>query len=344
MPATLLFDRSSRVRIRFTGPKTIDTVNGLVTNDLVPLKPGQGCYACVLTAKSKILADVRIFRVMDQELLLDTSHEASSGLLSFFKKYVNPRLSKFEDVTDSTNCFTVAGPKAAEILSKALNIDAEALAGLAPYAHLQSELQGRSAMIVSTPELSMPAFDIIFEKNGETEQADLGFFTDLGLELSSNEVWRSRQVETGWPAWGTDMDEETLPQEANMVELHAISFTKGCYIGQETVSRIHFRGRVNKYLRVLAFAAEGAIPTASDEAPLSASQLLIDNPPVGAELFNEEGKLMGNVTSCATLTNRSVVGIGMVRREIENGKTLTARWGEDLTCSVLVLKTAQGTA
>jgi folate-binding protein YgfZ len=118
------------------------------------------------------------------------------------------------------------------------------------------------------------------------------------------------------------MDESTLPQEANFDELGAISYTKGCYIGQETVARVHFRGHVNRFLRRLRFVTRPA-------------------PPNGAELVDETGKVIGDIRSSALSPRFGGVALGMVRREVPPGTTLQARWdgGE---CSVQVEQNEKG--
>ena len=118
------------------------------------------------------------------------------------------------------------------------------------------------------------------------------------------------------------MDDSTLPQEANFDELGAISYTKGCYIGQETVARVHFRGHVNRFLRRLRFVTRPA-------------------PPRGAELVDETGKVIGDVRSSALSPRYGGVGLGMVRREVPPGTTLQARWdgGE---CSVQIEQNEKG--
>jgi folate-binding protein YgfZ len=120
------------------------------------------------------------------------------------------------------------------------------------------------------------------------------------------ETWEIARVEAGRPELGVDIDESTLPQEANLEELHAVSYTKGCYTGQETVARVHFRGHVNRHLRGLRAAA--------DEPPAQ-----------GATLFDATGKTVGDVRTSVRSPRLGGIAIGMVRREIELGATLIAR-------------------
>ena len=127
------------------------------------------------------------------------------------------------------------------------------------------------------------------------------------------------RVESGFPEWGIDMDENTLPQEANLDDMHAVSYTKGCYIGQETVARIHFRGHVNRSLRRLTFA-DGI------------------EPPRGAVLQDVEHRSIGEVRSTAKSELAGTIGIGMVRREIDDGQTIDVHWEGGATSAVITGK------
>jgi folate-binding protein YgfZ len=143
-----------------------------------------------------------------------------------------------------------------------------------------------------------------------------------GVSAGSTDTWEIARVESGRPQWGADMDESTLPQEANFDDLGAISYTKGCYIGQETVARVHFRGHVNRFLRKLRFVTRPP-------------------PPTGAELVDDTGKVIGDIRSVALSPRFGGVALGMVRREILPGTTLQARWsgGE---CSVQIEQNEKG--
>jgi folate-binding protein YgfZ len=119
-------------------------------------------------------------------------------------------------------------------------------------------------------------------------------------------AWEVARVEAGRPEWGLDMDDATLPQEANLDELHAISYTKGCYTGQEVVARIHFRGHVNRVLRTLHF--DHALPDA------------------GAKLL-WDGRPVGSVTSAVNSPGRGAIGLGIVRVEAPDGARLEVEGG-----------------
>ncbi len=308
----LLFDRSDRLRVLFSGPNAAPTIDGLVTNDVKLLAPGQGCYAAILTAKGKIVADVRILR-RDDDILVDVAPRAASGAWDVFKKYVNPRFAKYEDATTTLAMFTLVGPhdRVIPFVSQLVGVSADQVMALPSFHHLSGTFEETPITLVRTPELGdletgVCAIDIIGPRTLWNPLSSMIF--QLGATASTAAAWDALRIRAGRPAWGIEMDETTLPQEANFDELGGVSYTKGCYIGQEPVARIHFRGHVNKSLRVLTL--QSATP-----------------PLPGAELFGEDERSIGDLRSVTPLdTPNTYQGIGMVRREIANGVTLTARW------------------
>ncbi|MGH7650480.1 MAG: YgfZ/GcvT domain-containing protein [Gemmatimonadaceae bacterium] len=315
----LFFDRSDRTRMRISGPKATELVTGMVTNDVSSLNPGEGQYAAALTPKGKIVADLRIFAFPDS-LLIDTSAAAASGWKEMVRKYVNPRIAPYHDVTQETGDVGVFGRSARSIVSRVTGIDDRELGALAPYAHLSRPFADASITVARVPEIDLEGFEIFVP--AASVGALKGKLHSVGISPGTNDTWEIARVESGRPVWGIDMDESTLPQEANFDELGAISYTKGCYIGQETVARVHFRGHVNRFLRRLRFVTRPA-------------------PPKGAELIDDSGKVIGDIRSVALSPRFGGVALGMVRREIPPGTTLQAKWdgGE---CSVQVEQNEKG--
>jgi len=125
----LLIDRGDRLRIRFGGPRAADILTGLVTNDVAALTPGQGQYAAALTPKGKIAADVRIF-VDAEGILTDTSARAAGNWRDIVKKYVNPRVAPYRDVTAELGDLAVFGPKSRRAVAAATDADEAALGAL----------------------------------------------------------------------------------------------------------------------------------------------------------------------------------------------------------------------
>ncbi len=300
----LIIDRSDRVRIRFGGQRAAELVTGLVTNDVLALQPGHGQYAAALTPKGKIAADVRIFADRDG-LLTDTSVRASQNWREIVTKYVNPRVAPYRDLTAETRDIGVFGPKARHIVSEATHADPVALGALVPYAHISAEIAGGLMLIIRVAEIEAEGYEIILPAAAERSVRDK--LLAQGAIPGSPQTWNIARIEAGRPEWGIDMNDATIPQEANFDSLGAISYTKGCYTGQETVARVHFRGHVNRFLRKLHFVSASV-------------------PPTSAELVNDAGEVVGDVRSVALSPRHGGVAIAMVRREVASGATLHARW------------------
>ncbi len=300
----VLFERTDRLRMRVTGAKAVELVNGMVTSDVSALTPGQGQYSAALTAKGKVIADPRIFAVADG-LLIDVNAAAARGWREMVGKYVNPRLAPYTDVSSQTGNLAVAGATAAQILASVLGTDASQLKSLDAYSHISADFRGVSVIVVKSPEILADCYDLIFPaSSSESLLADL---IAAGGILGAADLWTILRIEAGRPEWGVDMDDSTLPQEALLDALGAISFTKGCYIGQEVVARIHFRGHVNKMLRKLRFVTSSL-------------------PQRGASVVNDAGEVVGDVRSTAVSPRCGGIALGMIRREVEAGSTLHARW------------------
>ncbi|HEX6574679.1 MAG TPA: hypothetical protein VF042_06870 [Gemmatimonadaceae bacterium] len=300
----VIIDRSDRVRIRFGGPRAAELVTGLVTNDVLSLQPGHGQYAAALTPKGKIAADLRILADKDG-LLTDTSARASQNWREIVTKYINPRISPYRDVTAETRDIGIFGPKARHVVAAATGADPVALGALHPYSHIEAELPAGSMLIVRVAEIEAEGYELILP--AESEKAVRDKLLSHGAIPGSSQTWQVARIEAGRPEWGIDMNDSTIPQEANFDSLDAISYTKGCYTGQETVARVHFRGHVNRFLRRVHFVSASI-------------------PPSNAELINDAGEVVGDVRSVAMSPRHGGVAIAMVRREVAPGATLHARW------------------
>jgi len=316
----IVVDRSHRGRIRFIGAKAGEALTGLVTNDVLSMVPGQGQYGAALTSKGRIVADLRMY-AFDGSFLVDTSARAWPGWFAMVKKYVNPRVSGYRDESHAIRNIGVFGPNAERIVATVSGIDQPTLAELPPYGHVTTARDGASITVARAVDLGGDGFDLfvpfeIFDRVwNETMRAGA---TPAGLG-----AWEIARVEAGRPEWGIDIDDSTIPQEANFDELDAISYTKGCYIGQEVVARVHFRGHVNRHLRGLR--------TAGGEAP-----------PAGAQLIDDSGNHVGEVRSSVASPRLGGIAIGMVRREINPGDQVNAKWeGGEQRVDIAVLPFAR---
>jgi folate-binding protein YgfZ len=291
----------------------------MVTNDVSSLVAGEGQYAAALTPKGKIVADLRIF-ALDDAFLIDTSAAAAAGWKEMVRKYINPRVAPYHDVTSELSDLGLFGRSSRFVVSRVLDVDDKDLAALPIYGHVSRPFADATVIIARVPEIELEGFDI-FVPTAALGALKAAVHT-AGIAQGSSETWEIARIESGRPQWGVDMDDSTLPQEANFDELGAISYTKGCYIGQETVARVHFRGHVNRFLRRLRFVTRPA-------------------PPKGAELVDETGKVIGDIRSSALSPRFGGVALAMVRREILPGTTLQARWPEG-ECAVQIEQNEKG--
>jgi folate-binding protein YgfZ len=298
-----LFDRSHRARIVFEGDKRGDTLTGLVTNDVGALAPGSGCYAAALTPRGKIIADVRIF-ARDSDLLVDVPVRAAAGWIGMIRKFVNPRTTRYADRTETLADIGVFGPDSRRIVASLSGVSAETLAALGAYGHVAGVVDEHAVTVARAPDIGIDGYELIMP--AELRTVAWQRVVELGAQPSGLDAWEIARIEAGRPEWGVDIDESTIPQEANLDGLHAISYTKGCYTGQETVARVHFRGHVNRYLRGLTFSSDAAITT-------------------GAQLVDEAEKIVGDVRSTAISPRLGGIALAMVRREVAIGSAIRAR-------------------
>jgi folate-binding protein YgfZ len=300
----IVVDRSHRGRIRFFGEKSGEALTGLVTNDVLAMHPGHGQYGAALSAKGRIVADLRIFAGTGS-YLVDAPARAWPSWLAMVKKYVNPRLSGYRDDSHAIRDLGIFGPHARRVVAAVTDLKSDELAALASYDHVDVVADGVPVTVARSPDIGVEGYDLFVP----FEQFDRFWERAIteGAMPAGLDAWEIARVEAGRPEWGIDIDDTTIPQEANFDELDAISYTKGCYIGQEVVARVHFRGHVNRHLRGLR--------AASAEAP-----------PTGAQLIDDSGNHVGDVRSSVASPRLGGIAIAMVRREVAPGVSLNAKW------------------
>lgn len=297
-----LVDRSDRLRMRFSGAQAAATLAGLCTSDVLALQPGHGQFAAALTPKGKVLADLRVFFQATDTFLVDVPASAAPGFATMVRKYVNPRFAKYADVSGELACLGVAGPHARQVVAHALSCSPATFDLLPAFAGTTVPFAGDSVFVVRAVDYGVDGFDcFVPASNGAALRAALA---EAGAPPAEPAVLETLRIEAGRPAWGVDMTDETLTQEALLDTLDAISYTKGCYTGQEVVARLHFRGHVNKLLRGLRLDAA---------------------PDDGARVFAGDADV-GDVRSRAVSPRLGVIALGMVRREVAPGTAITVRW------------------
>jgi len=300
----MLVDRGERQRLVFAGEKATETLTGLVTNDVVGLAAGDGQYAAALTPKGKIIADLRIFRQADG-LLVDASARAAEGWLATVRKYVNPRVTAYTDLSGQLGDVGVFGAQSRRVAADLTGLSVAALQILPLYGHVVAQHARGPVIVARVPDAGLEGYELVAAPEVLRELWPRA--VDAGATPTGLEAWEVARIEAGRPEWGLDITDGTLAQEANLDELHAISYTKGCYTGQETVARVHFRGHVNRHLRGLR---------TTHGTPL----------PYGAQLVDGTGKGVGDVRSATLSPRLGNIALAMVRREVEPGAVLDCRW------------------
>jgi folate-binding protein YgfZ len=302
--AAVVVDRSHRGRLRFFGEKSGEALTGLVTSDVLAIQPGHGGYAAALSAKGRIIADMRILAGAGS-YLVDTPAKAWPAFLAMVKKYVNPRVAGYRDESHAIRDLGVFGPHSRQIVEAVTGVRGEELLALEPYYHIDVAIDGHVVTVMRSPDVNVEGYELFVPF--ELFDALWRRAIDAGASPAGLAAWEVARVEAGRPEWGIDIDDSTIPQEANFDDLGAISYTKGCYIGQEVVARVHFRGHVNRHLRGLRSGND-------------------DPPPTGAQLIDDGGNHVGDVRSSVVSPRLGGLAIGMVRREVTPGAALKAKW------------------
>jgi folate-binding protein YgfZ len=295
----VVVDRSGEGRLRLTGADRVEWLQGLVTNDVAALRPGQGCYAAYLTPQGRMISDLRILATREA-LLLDLPTVARAAVASRFEQFIITEDVVVEDVTARIARLAVHGPRAAQVVAKALDEPQGALAALAEHAHVGLEFQDAPVVVAGCHALGGPGFDIYCAAERVTDVA-ARLFASGGHDITVD-AWDTLRIEAGLPVFGIDMDADTIPLEAGL-EASAISQTKGCYVGQEVIIRILHRGGGRVVRRLVSWVADAESPE-DDAAPSPGTTIAID------------GKDVGRVTSSAwSPALRRLVGLGYAHRD-----------------------------
>jgi tRNA-modifying protein YgfZ len=292
-----LVDRSERGKLALTGAQAKAFLQGQVSNDVEALTPGTGCYAAFLTPKGKMLGDIRILDA-DDEILLDTERVALQELFNMVRRFSVGYTLELHKRTLQRGLLSLLGP------------DTETVAaigelGPAEDAHALVQIDGIAARAIRTDV----GLDLLCD--AEDTAALTGALIGRGAEPVSETVADCVRVERGRPRYGIDLDETVIPQEADLND-RAVSFTKGCYVGQETVARLFYRGKPNRQLRGLKLSA----PVAT-----------------GAEITLSD-RVVGRLGSVAESPALGSIALALVRREAPPGSDVVV--GTDQVDAVVV--------
>jgi folate-binding protein YgfZ len=286
-------DRSDRGAVLVTGPDGWSYLQNLVSADLDAVGEGEGAHSLLLTPQGKLDVDFRLLRV-GEEAWLDCDPGFGAQLAASLNRF---RIRVDCEVTDrsgSWGSLAVRGPEAAGTAG-ALDVDLPA----APHAHVRWD----DAVVVRAPWPGGDGFDVVGPPTTVAKVAEQ--LSASGVPAVGADAYEFVRIELGIPRQGFELDEKTIPQEA-FLEVDAVSFTKGCFLGQELVCRIDTRGRVNRYLRRITPIDEG-------------------RPPQGSDIVSGD-KVVGTVTSTVTAVDLPGAALGYVRHEVEPPAEVELRW------------------
>jgi folate-binding protein YgfZ len=291
-----LIDRSERGKLALTGTERKAFLAGQVTNDIEGLTPGTGCYAAFLTHKGKMLGDLRVLAAEDDEaepeLLLDTDRGNLQALFDLVRRFKIGYDVELHKRTVQRGLLSLIGPAARAVArAEAVPVD--------EHAHRPGQIAGQPVRLIAT-DLGI---DVLCEADA-TDDVRAALLA-AGAAPVCEDAAEIVRVETGRPRYGVDVDDATIPQEAGL-NARAVSFTKGCYVGQETVARLFYRGKPNRHLRGLKLSEPGIAD--------------------GAQLRLGE-RIVGTLTSSLVSPTFGPIGLALVRREASPGDTVQVAGG-----------------
>ncbi|HUL02493.1 MAG TPA: hypothetical protein VLV16_04575 [Gemmatimonadales bacterium] len=287
--------------LALAGPGAVTAMQGLLTNDVD--KPGDGAFVfgALLTPKGMIVVDGWAARPTAGAITLTVPAEGRESALAIFTRSIPPRLARTSERTSDVRVLRLAGPQ---------SLGQAQVAGLPlpdPGHVVSAEVGGAACEIARTADGAPFALQITVPVAAAdaVQQRCLA----AGALAADDAALECARVLAGWPRLGAEVDDKTIPQEVRFDELAGLSYTKGCYTGQETVARLHFRGHVNRQLRGLLFDAD-PVPELND--------------------VMQQDRDVGRVTSVAWVPEPRVagggrwIGLAMLRREVTPGAVVRA--------------------
>jgi folate-binding protein YgfZ len=283
-------ERQDRGLVEVSGPDRASFLQGLLTNDVASLAAGEGCYAAYLTPQGRMITDVFVYE-LGELMLLTIARETKDAVIAKLDQNVFTEDVKFTDITEKFAHVSIVGPRAASSLAgtgvyvtrpvqdrEPAIEPSHSLDHLPEHGNVRTRVAGQPAVVTRAGDLGEPGFDVYVDRQlVERFKADLAAAGVAKLDAGTADVVR---IEAGIQRFGRDMDEETIPLEAG-IESRAISFTKGCYVGQEVIVRVLHRGHGRVARKLVGLAIEG------------------QSPPAPGALVRADDRQVGHITSTA---------------------------------------------
>jgi folate-binding protein YgfZ len=297
-------DRSERGRIVVSGADRAPYLQGLLTNDIVALKAGQGCYAAYLTAQGRMIADLHVYELGDV-VLLTMAGDVKDAVLAKLDQFIFSEDVQLGDVTATFAQVAVVGPDAASVVAGLVgSVSADALRALPEHGNLRADWNGGVAIVARVTDTGEPGFDLVVDR--AQAEALYSALNAAGVVVADAATADAIRLEAGVPLFHRDMDETTIPLEANL-ESRAISFTKGCYVGQEVVIRVLHRGHGRVARKLVGLLVNGG-----------------DVPPAGTAIRAGDREIGAVTSSIRSPALGRPIALGYVQRDfVEPGTKVT---------------------
>jgi folate-binding protein YgfZ len=289
---------SPRRQIAVAGADRASYLHGLLTNDIQALQPGTGCYAAWLTAQGRMLTDMHVLE-SGSTILLDVPAETVDATLARLDQFVFTEDVRLESLAEALSGVWVHGPEAAATIGRALGAEPgshSTPSALTNYQLVALTFGDRPVTVVRIDQLGVPGFCVYVAKAHEA--ALLESLERAGAVVALPAAIEAARIEAGYPVFGVDMTEDTIPLEAG-IEDRAISMTKGCYVGQEVIIRVLHRGHGRVVRKLVGLRIDGS----TDRVPLR-----------GAPLLSGEREI-GSITSAAVSPRLGAIALGYVHRD-----------------------------
>jgi folate-binding protein YgfZ len=288
---------SARIPLAVAGADRASYLQGLLTNDIQALTPGKGCYSAWLSPQGRMLTDLHVLE-SGAMILLDVPAETAAATLDRLEQFIFSEDVRAESLAGAMTGVWVHGPLAARSIEAALQ-GPRGLDGWQDYQHATMELDGHSVSVARIDQIGVPGYSLHVERGREA--ALVSALEAASARQVTGEALEASRIEAGYPVFGVDMNETTIPLEAG-IEPRAISFSKGCYVGQEIIIRVLHRGGGRVAKKLVALRIEGAPPAR------------------GAAVFSAD-RAIGEITSAASSPRFGSIALGYIHRDFAAPET-----------------------
>ena len=281
---------SARAQVAVAGPDRATYLQGLLTNDIQALAEGSGCYAAWLTPQGRMLTDMHVLQSAGM-ILLDVPAEQVDAILARLDQFLFSEDVRIESLAEALIGVWVHGPRAAAVVEQVVH-GVNGLDDWNNYRHATGTFDGDPVSVARIDQIGVPGYCVFLAR--AIEPRFIASAVSAGARVVSPDALQAARIAAGYPVFGVDMTAETIPLEAG-IEDRAISFTKGCFVGQEVVIRVMHRGGGRVAKRLVGLKADGAVS-------------------VGAKVLSGEREI-GFVTSAATSPTLGPIALGYVHRD-----------------------------